>query len=202
MGILSEIAKKLKGDCCERLVEYIGQQVTVTGVNAGVANFKIDIGGFSNKIKEINQVPETMKALDNNQYLLCRQISALNGREDESLKEDCIRIRLMNIMAFTQLQALLSVPKPNRELRAEIVAWIRQMNTLAQQGIDILKTRARMTSKGGFGRSESPIESPSLSSRIERATIAQIMAYQGIDEKEMNEALSIIKQKSRYSKSG
>lgn len=77
----------------------------------GLANFKLDVGSFSNKIKEVNQVPEIMKALDNNQYLLCRQISALDAHEHESLREDCIRIRLMHIMAFTQLQALLSIPK-------------------------------------------------------------------------------------------
>jgi hypothetical protein len=204
-NILSKIAKKIKGDCCEHLVQFVGQQVTVTGISAGLANFKVDIGGFSNKIKEINEVPETMKALDNNQYLLCRQISELPA--DAPLKETCIRIRLMIILAFNQLQALLGVQKPDKQLRAEIVAWIEQMNKLTRQCIKILQPkisidfneRVEMIEKRGSEKYERvPVFKEHIRPPLEiggRTTVANIMAYQGIDEEEMNEAVGIIKRK-------
>ena len=130
LGILTNIAKWIKRNPCERLVEYTGQEITVTGLSAGSGSFKIDLGGFSNKIKEINAVPQVMMALDTNQYLLCRQAS--DSDCPSTLREECLRIRLMHILGFSQLQAILSIPKPDRNLRTEITRWIRYMNVLVQ----------------------------------------------------------------------
>jgi hypothetical protein len=77
MTSVIDIVKKLKGNKCAQLVKYTGQEYTISGANVGVGSFKIDIGSFANKIKEINAVPPVMMALDNNQYLLCQQASQL-----------------------------------------------------------------------------------------------------------------------------
>jgi hypothetical protein len=52
-----DLAKKIKGNRCEKLVKYTGQEYVISGANFGVGSFKIDIGSFQNKIKEINAVP-------------------------------------------------------------------------------------------------------------------------------------------------
>ena len=93
MANILEVAKKIKGTSCERLVKYTGQEYVISGGKFGLGTFKLDIASFQNKIKEINAVPPIMMALDNNQYLLCQQASQLTN--DSKLKEDCIRIRLM-----------------------------------------------------------------------------------------------------------
>jgi len=63
--------QKNKGNRCEKLVKYTGQEYVISGANVGVGSFKIDIGSFQNKIKEIKTVPQITIALDTSQYLLC-----------------------------------------------------------------------------------------------------------------------------------
>ncbi len=200
---LSDIAKKIKGNCCERLVKYTGQELTITGANIGLGNFKIDIGNFSNKIKEINAVPPVMMAMDNNQYLLCRQASELN--ENSSLKELCLRIRLMHIMAFTQLQALLSIPMPSEELSGQILEWTKQMSKLTMQSISLLSQppkkkiwmKAKEPVKGG-GKKPTVGKSPRIvriyTASTGEKSLTEIMKYEGIDEAQMQDALKILKE--------
>lgn len=206
LGVL-ELAKKLKGNCCERLVKYTGQELTITGTNIGIGNFKVDIGGLSNKIKEITVVPQIMIALDNYQYLLCRQASELSG--NTSFRENCLRIRLMHILAFTQLHAILSIPKPSKELRKQIVEWTRQMNELTMQSIKLLMPSPQMTLRDteslgliieGPESKDKKVTSRVRMRKIDRVVtangqekVSQIMKYQGIDEKQMQEALSILR---------
>jgi hypothetical protein len=200
---LPDIAKKIKGNCCERLVKYTGQELTITGANIGLGTFKIDIGSFSNKIKEINAVPPVMMAMDNNQYLLCRQASELS--DNSALKEQCLRIRLMHIMAFTQLQALLSIPAPSEELSKQILEWTKQMTKLTMQSIDLLGQQPAMVRKGKKatierGREVLSKEIPTEIYKEETAKaevkpeLTRIMTYQGINEAQMQDALKILKE--------
>jgi hypothetical protein len=197
-----DIAKKLKGNKCAQLVKYTGQEYTISGANVGVGSFKIDIGNFANKIKEINAVPPIMMALDNNQYLLC-QASQL--KDNPQLKDMCLRIRLMHIMAFTQLQALLSIPTPNEELGKQILEWTIQMNKLTSQSIDLLKPQPNVTllEKKPPTKSLGPnptVKAPtrkSTSSTIKlkvKPALTAIMKYQGINEAQMQDALKTIKE--------
>jgi hypothetical protein len=172
---LLDIAKKIKGHNCLRMVKYTGQELTITGASVGMGTFKIDIGSVQNKVKEINAVPPVMMAMDNNQFLLCMQAAEL--RDDQPLKETCIRIRLMHIMAFTQLQALLSVPMPSEELSKQILEWTKQMNDLTLHSINLL---------GGQYVKNMQKTLPKVP-----ADIAEIMKYQGIDEAELKTAVKI-----------
>ncbi len=200
---LSDVAKKLKGNCCERLVKYTGQELTITGANIGIGNFKVDIGNFSNKIKEINSVPPIMMAMDNNQYLLCRQASELD--KESPLKEMCLRIRLMHIMSFTQLQALLSIPLQSEELSKQILEWTKQMTKLTMQSIDLLgqqpakvhaKDRAAVEYEREPPRTEESREiSEKEAAKAEvKPSLTKIMEYQGINEQQMQEALKILEE--------
>jgi len=195
-----EIAKKIKGNRCEKLVKYTGQEYVISGANVGVGSFKIDIGSFQNKIKEINAVPKIMMTLDTNQYLLCQQAADL--KDNPKLKDLCLRIRLMHIMAFSQLQALLSIPTPNEELGKQILEWTNQMNKLTSQSIDLLnpQTKVTYTEKKTPTKGPSPtIESPARKSHISvsklkvESAIAEVMKYQDINEAQMQDALKTLK---------
>jgi hypothetical protein len=195
-----DLAKKIKGNRCEKLVKYTGQEYVISGANVGVGSFKIDIGSFQNKIKEINAVPQIMMTLDTNQYLLCQQAADL--KDNPKLKDLCLRIRLMHIMAFSQLQALLSIPTPNEELGKQILEWTIQMNKLTSQSIDLLNPQPKVTytEKKTPTKGPSPtIESPARKSHISvsklkvEPAIVEVMKYQGINEVQMQDALKTLK---------
>lgn len=67
------------------------------------------------------------------------------------------------------------------------MVWIRQMDKLTKQSIELFEPK--------FGSSRDTRSVDTLKERMP-AAFAQVMAYQGIDEKEMNETLRIIKHKS------
>ena len=174
MGLLINIANKMKGKPhCERLVKLVGNEITITGAKFGFGNLTIDIGSYSNKIKEFYQVPGAMVSLDNSQYLLCETISQM--KPEEPLREDCQRIRLQLILAFNQLQGMLSIPNPTDDTNKEITKWVKYMNKLNKECITILGPGPKKVSKGGT----SPIR--------------EVTKYQGIDEGEMQEALRILR---------
>ncbi len=196
---LLDIAKKIKGNRCEQLVKYSGQEYTISGANVGLGTFKVDIGSFQNKVKEINAVPPVMMALDNNQYLLCQQASQLN--DNPELKDACIRIRLMHIMAFTQLQALLSIPASGEELGAQILEWTKQMGKLTAQSIAMLSPQPKVKSlqKSLIKGVPSSADEKSVLAKVFEASngskaIREIMKYQGIDEAQMQQALKVLKE--------
>jgi hypothetical protein len=195
-----DLAKKIKGNCCEKLVKYTGQEYVISGAKVGVDSFKIDIGSFQNKIKEINAVPPIMMALDTNQYLLCQQAADL--KDNPQLKDLCLRIRLIHIMAFSQLQALLSIPTLNEELGKQILEWTIQMNKLTSQSIDLLNPQPKvaLTQKKTPTKGRSPTieqsagKSRSSISKIKvKAALSEVMKYQGINEAQMQDALKTLK---------
>lgn len=136
-----------------------------------MGNFKIDLASFSNKIKEFYKVTDIMVTMDDNQYLLCDQISRLN--DNQPLKEDCIRIRLMLILAYNQRQAIIGIPKTD-ELRKELTKWVRYMTKLQRDAISSLKPGPRMISKGG------------------KSELMQVMKYQGINEEQLKRAMNLL----------
>jgi hypothetical protein len=169
---LLEIAKKIGGSHCERLVKQTGSEVTVAGASLGVASFKIDVGNYSNKIVEFYKVPQIMVALDNTQYLLCGATSYF--KENQSLREDCLKMRMQLIYAFGQLQALLCIPN-SEELSKELTKWVRFMNKLNKQSIEFLKPGPKLVQKG------------------ETSELSKIMSYQGLLEEHMQEAIKLLK---------
>jgi hypothetical protein len=65
-------------------------------------------------------VPHTVVTLDDSHYLLCITIS--NIKDNPKFREDCIRIRLMIIMGFNQLRAILASieEEPTEELKKSL----------------------------------------------------------------------------------
>ena len=177
MELTTKIAKWLKREKCKRLIEQKKTEVEIdrSGFDAGV--FKIDIGKISTNQKEFYKASLLSISLDNTQYYLCDQISKI---EDETLKDDCIRIRLQIIIAINQFIALLEGSKFNQEgeISKELVKWIRFMNRLNKQGIDNLSSKK---TKSVFDKNKRNQE------------IKQIMDYQAINEKDMENAIKLLK---------
>src|SRR5690348_4786067 len=105
MNILTGIAKALKGHDCQMLIKRTGNEITLTGLGADIGELKFNIASFSNKLIEFVKATEVAIALDDSQYLLC--IESSNMKDNEQIKHDCQRIRLMLIMAFNQLRAII-----------------------------------------------------------------------------------------------
>jgi hypothetical protein len=173
MSLLSGIAKAIKGSNCKKLLKQSANEIAVNGTAFGIGDFKIDLGSVSNKIKEFYQVTPVMVAADNNQLLLCEQINQL--KEDDELREHCIRIRLQLIVAFNQLQAILGSMNVNttEALIDDLSKWTRSMSTLSEKIIDNLNSGTK-----------SPMDSN---------VISEIMEYQGISEEEMKAAINELK---------
>jgi hypothetical protein len=154
-------------------VQRIGNDVSLsTSLDAGI--FKINLGNFSRIIRELVNVPDTAVALDDSQYHLCMAIS--NMKDNSKLKEDCIRIRLMVIMGFNQLRAILASieEEPTEELKTELAKWLRYMNELNMHSISVLDPYSAVRDKSGM-------------------TLEQIIQYQEIDEKQLQEVIDQVK---------
>ncbi|MBV9175782.1 MAG: hypothetical protein JO327_06935 [Nitrososphaeraceae archaeon] len=95
----------------------------------------MNVGTFSNKIREIVKVPEVAVVLDDSQYLLRTAISDMSSYNQ--LKDKCIAIRLQLIMAFNQLRGLLySIQQePSDDTKKEFSKWLRYMSSLHKQSI-------------------------------------------------------------------
>jgi len=221
MGIASFIAEKIKGYNCGRLVCYTKQEVAFTGVGGEVGCYKINIGTFSNSVKVTNTVTEVMKALDNNQYLLCQQ--AHDSAASPAFRDKCLQARVMCTIGLSNFQALAALQEPGKPLNPEIKNWIRNMNALVLQCMESFlptpntpmyrlksskaiyrmkesKEIKREASKDALFEDFSSAETIRLqpSKRVsKKPTMSQIMKYQGIDEADLNKAVEILKQPSK-----
>jgi hypothetical protein len=94
-------------------------------------------------------------------------------KDEEPLKDECKRIRLQIILGINQLRSILGTLKeePTDDLRKSLAEWVKYMNKLHRQSISLLKPSYRP----GMGKGA--------------LEIARIMKYQGINEKQLQEAI-------------
>jgi hypothetical protein len=174
LSILKNIAIKLKGHDCDRMVKRIGNEISLTlpTLEGGIA--KINIGLFSNRIVELVKASNIAVVLDNSQYLICKVKTNTN---DPDLKLNCEKIYLQIIFSLTQLESLFETIKvdPNPEMRKELIEWIKYSGSLTQQAIEAI-------SPGTSGKGPEDYE------------IKDIMRYQNITEDEMKETLQELKE--------
>ena len=112
---------------------------------------------------------EVATSIDNCQYHLSKTIS--NIKDNDNFKQECQRIRLMIIVAFHQLGQIIGTTKvtSDESLKEQLTEWIRYMNDLIKHTISILEPGPKLVTKG-------PV-------------YEQIMKYQGLSEKDMQEAI-------------
>jgi hypothetical protein len=175
MNILHKIAGSLKNQRnCEKLVKRTENEIVLSGGSIVGGGVGINVGNFSNKIRELVKVPEVAVALDDSQYHLCVAITEI--KDNEQLKDKYIAIRLQLILAFNQLRAILDSIKeePTEDLKKQLAKWLRYMNDLHEHSISLLDPGCGIKGKSSM-------------------TIAEIMKYQGIDEIQLQEAIHLIR---------
>jgi hypothetical protein len=222
MGLLPSIAKAIKGHSCERLVQQTKNEFDIQGVGFGIADFKVEVGNFSNKIERFYEVTDTMVSLDNTQYLLCTTMH--QDFTDDKLRDTCNRIRLQIVIAFNQLQSLLNsaARNPSDEINQKLEEWVIYMNDLSKNSIESIASSPAHTEKnqvvdkgpsGGYSggswldalnpanwfvrrpKATAPhIASPPPPKSTESLdkVLDRTMSYQEIEEDEMRDALKIL----------
>jgi hypothetical protein len=144
MGLAASIAELMRGHNCEKLVQYTKQEVTFRGLSGEGGGYKISLGTFSNNVRLINSVTEVMKALDNNQFLLCQQ--AHDHSASPQLRERCLQVRVMCTIGLTNFQALAALQEPDKPLNPEIKKWMKNMNALV---LECMKSFVPYRAAGG-----------------------------------------------------
>lgn len=189
---LEAIAKKLRGHPCERSIKQTGNEIRISGASVGVSDYKMDIGKFSNKIKEFYKVTDVMVALDNSQYRLCTSVFTM-GLTDRQ-KELVNGIRLQIGLGFDQLLAILGSieQKSSKELEKKLEEWIEYMGELSKRSIESLNPPTPVAPKMEFKKLGRITESYKTEKEPLDSFLAKTMAYQGISKDEIAKALKLI----------
>jgi len=171
---LKKIAIALKGYDCERMVQRIGNEVSLNLPNIDTGVAKINMGLFSNKLVELSRASILAVALDTSQYLVCKMRATTN---DNDLKINCDKIYLQIVLALTQLESIFEAVKidPSPEVRKELVRWIKFCSALNKHAIKTISPGA-----SGKGAEDYKME--------------DIMTYLNITDEELKEAQRIIKE--------
>ena len=169
MELLTKIVTLIKEKEHEMLIKRTGNEITLNGSKIGFADLNLGLTNFSNKFIEFVKANEVATTLDNCQYHLSKTIS--NIKDNDSLKLEYQRIRLMIIVAFHQLGQIIGSTKTTSDerLKEQLTEWFRYMNDLIKHTVSILEPGPKLVTKG-------PV-------------YEQIMKYQGLSEKEMQEAI-------------
>ena len=169
MELLTKIVKLIKGKELEMLIKRTGNEITLNGAKIGFTDLNMGLANFSNKFVEFVKTNEVATSLDNCQYHLSKTIT--NIKDNDNFKQECQRIRLMIIVAFHQLSQIIGTAKmtSDESLKEQLTEWIRYMNDLIKHSISILEPGPKLVTKG-------PVYD-------------QIMKYQGLSEKDMQEAI-------------
>ncbi len=169
MDLLTKIVMLIREKEHEMLIKRTDDKITLNGAKIGFADLNLGLTNFSNKFIEFVKANEVATTLDNCQYHLSKTIS--NIKDNDNLKREYQRIRLMIIVAFHQLGQIIVTTKTtsNESLTEQLTEWIRYMNDLIRHTVSILEPGPKLVTKG-------PV-------------YEQIMKYQGLSEKEMQEAI-------------
>ncbi|HSA75801.1 MAG TPA: hypothetical protein VLE21_06395 [Candidatus Nitrosocosmicus sp.] len=169
MNILKDMAIKLRGHDCEKMVKRVGNEVSLTLPTVDVGVAKINVGLFSNKIIELVRASTIAANLDNAQYLVCK---AKRTTSDPDLKLNCEKIYLQIVLSLTQLESIFESIKidPSPEMRTELAEWIKYCGSLNKHAIQAV-------SPGTSGKGPGDYE------------LGDIMKYQKISKEDMDEAL-------------
>jgi len=195
--LLTAIAKWIRGHSCERLVKRTANEIQISGASFGAGSVKVDVGSLSNKVKELARSSELALALDDSQYLLCTTEAELRpGR----LAEDVTRVRIMMILALTQLRALMASldQQVSQDLKKELSEWIMYTNQLLAHAANLIMPADEV---GGIGHKRSlelpmgrtrkaKIPAPLLYIPKPTMTLSEIMRHQGIRKTELDKVLT------------
>lgn len=198
MDSFKSIVEWIRGTDCPRIVKRTVNEIEISGASVGAGSVKIDVGKFSNKVKELAKATELAVTLDESQYLLCT--IAAEMKDDPSMqspRQEIVRHRIAIILAFSHLRALMATieHKVAGDLRNELKEWIRYMSDLQKHAINAIGNLPPQTGQTGDVTMRARVLSIPPK-RITTAptkptmTLGEIVRYLGIDEEVLDKAAS------------
>jgi hypothetical protein len=87
---INSILKYINRGKCEKLIKYQNRSFEFKGISAEFPGGKLNFGGLTTELKNIDSIAETAKALDDFHYNLCNDLS--NPSLKENLSKEDLRI--------------------------------------------------------------------------------------------------------------
>jgi hypothetical protein len=176
MSFLSRLAGLLKRRGCKSIVRKYGSEYEVNAPDLELGEIKVKAGTYSNHIKQFVKASDLAVNLDNTQILLCEEIMQMKDDEDKEFKDELKKVRLQIILGISKLQTILDTKKAaaNTNLDKELKAWLKNIGDLYDYAISLIGPKRRK----GIGKGKSAMK------------IAEIMRYQGIDERQLQKAIN------------
>jgi hypothetical protein len=176
VSLLTRIANKLRRRRCKNIVKRHGSEFDINAPDLEIGEIKVNAGTYANHIKEFVRASDLAVNLDNTQLLLCEELRQMKEK-DEQLRDEIQRIRLQIILGISQLQNILDAKKAaGLDLGKELKEWIKNLGDLYNYAISFIGPKPRVIGKGKTAMK-----------------IARVMKYQGIDEREMQQAINEMK---------
>jgi hypothetical protein len=177
VSFIKRVASKLSRHRCKNIVKRYGTEFDIKAPDIEIGETKVNAGSYSSHFKEFVRASDLAVNLDNTQLLLCEELTQMKDADDE-LKDEIRRIRLQIILGISQLQNILDTRKAAKlDLGKELKAWIKNLGDLYNYAIMFLGPKP----KKGIGKGKSAMK------------LARIMKYQGIDEKQLQQAINEMK---------
>lgn len=168
-SLLGSIAKFVNRGKCQNLIKYQGRTFEFKGLTAEISGATVSLGEFSTKIKNIDSIAETARALDQFQFHLCKSLSNPVLR-DNLTKEDLL----------TYTRALIGAQACILQFRIALEAY--KQDPKGQR--DNLDASIRILQS--FVQSVTP----ELNTEEQRKVVSDAFSSVGIDEKEADMVIS------------
>jgi len=165
---IASIVKLIREGKCQKQIKYQSRTFDFKGFSGELSGAKISLGEFTTELKNIDQIAETAKALDDFQFNLCNALTNPMLKENLS-KEDLRR--------YTK--ALIGGQSCMLNFRNALEAFKAD----SQGGKTNLESSVRLMQD--FVRSVTP----ELSSEESRNTVSSALASVSLDERDLDKLL-------------
>src|SRR6476660_2870009 len=98
---INSILKYINRGKCEKIIKYQNRSFEFKGISAEFPGGKLNFGGLTTELKNIDSIAETAKALDDFHYNLCNDLS--NPSLKENLSKEDLRI-YYKLMLFAKIR--------------------------------------------------------------------------------------------------
>jgi len=168
-SLINSILNNINRGKCEKLIKYQNRSFEFKGLSAEFPGGKLNFGGLSSELKNIDSVAETAKALDDFHYNLCNDLSNPSLKENLS-KED---LRLYTKMLLGAQACILN-------FRSSLDAFSKNPQG---QVANLDKSLAMM-------RNFLSSVTPGFISEEGRNSISESLSSAGLNEKQVDDAIS------------
>jgi hypothetical protein len=168
-SVLDSVLKYIRQGKCEKLIKYQNRIFEFKEISTEFPGGKVNFGGFSTELKNIDAIAETSKALDDFHFMMCNDLS------NSSLKENLTK---EDLRQYTKI--LLGAHVCILNFRSSLEAFKKDpQNQVSNLDRSIAMIRNYVTSV-----------TPGFINEEGHKAISQTLSSANLDEKEVDKALS------------